>query len=106
MDVPARYTDDPLSGRDQIAAYLREQAAAADKVGDRDEARRVRGLLTSFESLGTPDLSQVTRVTVVGGKENRILFEDYRVYDPDDRPATWHIQDEGKTLKLLPAPRY
>lgn len=48
----------------------------------------------------TPDLSRVTRVTVVGPTGR--VFEDYQIYAETDG-AELSIQDEGQTLKILPA---
>lgn len=49
-----------------------------------------------------PDLRRITRVCVVG-TSSQIVFENYEVYAPPG--AYLAIQDEGRTLKILPQTR-
>lgn len=50
------------------------------------------------------DLSKVTRITVVGDAGKGLLFEDYHAYGHPHGPEL-SLQDEGKTLKILPTRR-
>lgn len=48
-----------------------------------------------------PDLSSITRVTVVGNDD--VVFEEYDLYAAG---AVLDIQDDGRTLKILPADKF
>lgn len=47
------------------------------------------------------DISQVTRVSVIG--PGGVRFEDYDLYPTGSGGAQLLLQDEGRTLKILPA---
>ena len=83
--------------RDQIAEAIRrgiaEYPLAEDDPRDEFELAADRVL-----ALTLPDTSMVSRVSVVGA-EGR-LYEGWNLFD---RGVALSLQDEGRTLKILPA---